>query len=317
MGQMPISLDSRQAAILLVLLKSKQPVTANELADKLELTTRKLRYSLPRVGLWLKEHGCSLSVRPHIGIVVEANRETRRSLLNEFQTMTPFVLLTPADRLHLLLFQLLCTDDYLNGQKQEKALMVSRATLSKTRQLAEMWLNDRGLHLERRPKLGIRAAGSEVDFRHALVSLLMQVLPHNDLHNLIWQRTKKPHQVTRPSAFYQHVSDEISTWPLETARNYTDVIEKRLSIRLPEVDRLPLMLYLGVTIQRLDQNHIVEIPEARENAASALLEFTIINDIALSLQQERGTHLTRSECAQFALEVRSVSSHPSGKLIED
>lgn len=310
---MPRILESRQAAILAALLKTNQAIPASSLAAELGLSLRKLRYALPRVRYWLEAHGGSLSVRPHIGLSADANAAARKTMLEELYTASPTVLLTTTDRLYLLLFQLLTVPGYLKGSDLEEMMMISRGTLSKERQRAETWLAERRLSLDRRPYLGICVSGDEGDFRRALAQLLMQMGLQASILTLCRQRGKGKHQAGQPPYVDHLVLETIAGWPLAAAWKYASLIQKGLALRFSANDHLDLALYLGITLQRCDQNHTASLSEDDLKTIIAFPEYKVMNSMALKLQQERGTHLPASELALLTLEVRNIKCHPSKK----
>jgi len=313
MDEMPPILESRQAAILAVLLQANQAVPTNSLAAELGLSPRKLRYALPRVRYWLEAHGGTLSVRPHIGLTADADAEARKTMLAEVHSAAPTVLLTAIDRLHVLLFQLLTVPGYLKGNELEEMMMVSRGTLSKERQRAEVWLAERYLSLERRPYLGICVSGDEIDYRSALAQLLMQMGLQAGILAICRQRSIRKRQAGQLPYVAHRALETLAGWPLAAAWKYANLIQKELALRLSENDHLRLALYLGITLQRCDQNHTASLSEGKLTLITTFPEYKAITSMALKLQQERGTQLPAVELALLTQEVRNILCQPSKK----
>ena len=306
MDGMPPILESRQAAILAILLQANQAVPTNSLAAKLGLSPRKLRYALPRVRYWLEAHGGSLSVRPHIGLSADADAEARKSMLAEVHSAAPTVLLTATDRLHLLLIRLLTIPGYLKGNDLEEIMMISRGTLTKERQRAESWLTERRLMLDRRPYLGICVTGNESDFRSALAQLLLEMGLQTRILGLCRQSNLKKRQ-TGQLAYVEHLAlKTLAGWPLAAAWKYASLIQKELAQRFSENDALHLALYLGITLQRCDQNHTASLLEDQIIQSTTFPEYQAVTSMAFKLQQERGTQLPTVELALLTQEVRNI-----------
>ncbi len=76
-----IGLDTNCQKLLVLLLQENQPLPANKLARKLQITPRMARYRLNKVEIWLHLNSLTLIKQPGVGYLIDARPETRRSLL--------------------------------------------------------------------------------------------------------------------------------------------------------------------------------------------------------------------------------------------
>jgi hypothetical protein len=71
-----ILLTTRQCAILAELLLADKAVAVAQIASRLEITPRRVRYDLTAIKIWLGARGVRLLKRPHYGILVGASADT-------------------------------------------------------------------------------------------------------------------------------------------------------------------------------------------------------------------------------------------------
>jgi len=174
----PLPLDTRQTRIARRLLETVGPASVDALANELNLTSRMIRYNLPSVDSVLAEHGLRLARQSGIGIWVEGSPAQRERLLDTLVRSTGPAVLDPSDRRGRILLALLVTSpDPLRSELLEDRLGVSRPTIRRDMREAEGWLEQHRLHLRRMPGRGIAVAGSEIDLRGGLLTLLLEIVP--------------------------------------------------------------------------------------------------------------------------------------------
>ena len=183
-------LNTRQAAILLSLLKAEEPSSARALGKKLGLPARVIRYNLPFICSWLEDRGITFTLKRRKGLQLDISETHRNQLIEEISQGIALDHYSAEDRLHLLLFELLAGSGWHAGADLHEALSISHSTLTRDLDRAEAWLENHRLSLSRRPRLGIKLEGDVVDQRHALLSLLFELdLEAEMLNYILWGST--------------------------------------------------------------------------------------------------------------------------------
>lgn len=166
------ALTTRQRDILRLLLDAGAPLPATDLAQKMHLTPRQVNYGLKGLKQWLAQRQISLKTTPGVGVALNCSPEQVESLLCDLQAGSNLqLILKPEQRQQLLALFLLDAGEPHILQQLEKALGVSRTTVSADLDAIEAWLERHGLNLERRPNYGIEISGDEQRQRQALAAL--------------------------------------------------------------------------------------------------------------------------------------------------
>ena len=172
-----IVLDTRCRDILMLLLESKTTLASGKIALQLNITPRMVRYSLPSVEKWLQGKDIRLIKKPGHGIFIDAPDQVKRDLIRELEYLTGYsLLLSPCERLHILIVCLMMNDQPLLAKQLESRLGVSRTTVLKDMDKAEKWLEEHHLSLVRRPHFGFQVVGGEDDWREAVVDFLLDTV---------------------------------------------------------------------------------------------------------------------------------------------
>lgn len=262
-----------------------------------------VRYNLAFVDLWLKTRGAGLKISPHEGISLPVEGAIREQLALELDAEPVAVVLSNEERLQLLSFELLVADDYQTMSEIEDALTVSVSTISRDLPRLEGWLARHHLYLQRKPRRGLLVVGRESDRRHALVALLLSVIPEMTLLDLcMWG--KKPKM--RPAASQPAqviISEKIIHWELVALWRLFLRLEEDLPFSLNDRDHLELILYLAFTLQRIRQGQLVELPDDQTLFLTQQAEYRIVETMAEQAAKLTGISMPRVELAQLILEL--------------
>lgn len=172
-----VPLDTRQARIAWRLLDNGEPVSIGEVAANLRLSSRVVRYNLPSVDQYLRGIGLRLISRRGVGIWVEGDEKARRAAMAGLESAPGPTVMEADDRKVLAIAELLeHAPDPIRLESLEASLGVSRPTVRRDLRLAETWLENHRLHLQRLPGVGIVLRGNELDVRKGLVALVLEAV---------------------------------------------------------------------------------------------------------------------------------------------
>ncbi len=143
-------------------------VTAKELAEKLGVSTKTVGIRIKELNERAAAFGFSVEAKPRYGYVLILDVNSCMEDFISQETQRNRIPAGSKERVNYLLAYLVNYNDYIRLDDLCEFLYISRATLTGPLKEAEEILNRYGIHLDRRPNYGIRAAGDEFDFRRCI-----------------------------------------------------------------------------------------------------------------------------------------------------
>jgi mannitol operon transcriptional antiterminator len=292
-------LTVRQVRILEQLLRSTGSVTLAILAAELGTSTKTIQRELPQVETWLAEQGIRLVVRPRVGLEVSAPPAARQHALAHLERLNPKGGLTPEERQHLLLQDLLHEPTGGKLAYFGKRYGVTEATISHDLDRIELWLRERGLQLVRRPGFGIEVQGSERAFRRAIVDFLRRNRTDEQVYELLRRLTQQPQGGPRDGFIEQLLRfvDEETVTRIEAAVRDLDA---GLEDPLAESAAMGLIVHLSLAVERLRSGEAIRFPaetlsqlrETPEWAKAQHLAKRVATELAIAIPDDEIGYIT-------------------------
>lgn len=259
------SLDSISREVLMLLLRSPVPLASGEIAERLEVSRRMIRYRLDGIRLWLGDRGEDLIVRPNYGIGLESTPEIRRALLGEIENLSGYhLVLSRSERVNTLIFYLLASDDPLSSSVLTEELGVSRTTLYKDLDLAEEWFFDQEVALVRTPRLGTSLDLTEFKRRVLLESYLLDMLGEMSLLNLCsGSRGAIKARLSSRVKLQKVLLEWFASLDLKWALDRIKRIEKALDFQFTDNAYGPLAFQLALQANRIRSGHRIVLASAQ------------------------------------------------------
>ena len=314
---MAASLDTRQAGILSVLLESKDNVAASQLAARLGISARSIRYNLRLLESWLALRGARLTSSPRLGTSLDAPDEVRASLLEEIKKGHAVPRFKLEDRPDALLFELLSSPTYLTASQLQQCISVSRGTLAQALSLARPWLLEHQLDLDRRPRLGTAVIGEEIRIRQALIALLLKLELGNEILDVcLWGTRRHTMGVATRPPIQQAIMSKVATWGLPDNWRYVGRLESDLGVTFADEDHLYLALCCALMVRRTQQGCRVRMPHPQDQShIQSQPEFRAVGNLATRLRSEIGLQLEQAEILYLTLELLTLPRE--GEVLDD
>ncbi len=246
-------LNSRSKALLVLLLRADGPMTSEDLAGRLNLTRRMVRYHLDAAERWLTARQAPLTRKPHYGFEIEATRQAKTALLRELKQVTSEdIVLCPGERIHLILLLLFTQEEPLLVKQLWTQFRVCRTTIFGDLDEAQEWLETHMLVLLRRANYGFQLTGQEDHIREAFTALLLEIVGRTQLPILCSSSALSfslP-PASLPADLYQAPIESINS-RLSYARTLVNSWESTLEAELTDDAYLSLVLYLAITMDRV------------------------------------------------------------------
>jgi transcriptional antiterminator/mannitol/fructose-specific phosphotransferase system IIA component (Ntr-type) len=300
--------------ILRLLLEAREPLSSAGLASKLGLSARQVRYSLDDVERWLGERGVRLVSKPGYGVCVDATDSRRRKLVASLRLQGPCpVYLTRDERLQLLVFSLLTTDQPLIAKQLEPQLGVTRTTILEDMDSVEAWLAGYGLSLIRRPNYGFKVTGVERDWREAVVGFLISAVGAMPLLRLCGGSTVALDACCDNAVCLSCVrSGFFRQLQLDRSARLIDVVEDRLHVHFTDLAYISIALHLSLVVIRARQGRTVEIESEMVGNLSEREIFRAAAIVVGQLAQEAALTIAHDEIAYVAMQMSGARVRHDG-----
>jgi mannitol operon transcriptional antiterminator len=313
-----IALDTRCRDILVLLLQSQTPLASEEIASQLGITPRMVRYRLRSIERWLQENSVCLTKTPGCGIFIAAPGRVRKDLIGELERLTGYpLLLSPNERLHMLVLSLLTSDQPLLVKQFERQLNVSRTTVLKDLGTVEEWLEKYDLHLTRRPNFGCKIVGKENDWREAIVDSLLENVGESRLlasYGGVKTVVRSPRR--GDIGFERAFRAFLESLEISYSRQLVASVESIMDIRLVDSAYVALMLYIAILIKRVQEKNRIEASPQHLQELKERREFLVAKTVAESIERRFSISLPEPEIACIAIQLLKVeTSKPITDLV--
>ncbi len=297
-----IALDACRRNVLVLLLQSQNPLTAAEIASRLDMTARMVRYRLRSIERWLQARNVQVIKKPGYGILIEAPDQVKKNLIRELEHLSGYpLLLSPVERLYILILSVLTSDQPLLVKQFQHRLCVSRTTVLKDMDKVEQWLDKRNLHLIRRPHFGFKVVGRETDWREATVGLLMESVGEKRLLPLCGGSITVSRALEAGDVGFGHaLSAFLEGLELGYARKLVASIEGIMNVQFTDSAYVALVSHLAILTRRVQEGNTTEISAQHLKSLSERREFAVAKTTAKRIERRFGVSLSESEIAYIA-----------------
>ncbi|GGA92101.1 BglG family transcription antiterminator [Ornithinibacillus halotolerans] len=169
-------LSNRMIHILKVLIATKVPITSDDLANRIQVTSRTIRNDIKELNEILLISGGVIKSTRGIGYELEIKDQKKFKLFLQEMTndshatnQTPN---TPEERVHHIVRKLLLENGYIKLDDLADDLYISKSTLQHDLIEVRRILNTFKLELESKPYHGVKVIGNEMNLRFCLSEYL-------------------------------------------------------------------------------------------------------------------------------------------------
>lgn len=189
---------------------------------------------------------------------------------------------TPEERVAYLLQDLLSRTDWITLEDLASLLFVSRSTISSDLRRVEQTLDEFHLHIEKRPRHGIRVAGSEMDRRLCLANIAVEArLADDELGD----------------ADYHAMLDAVE-------HQVTEVLDRE-QYKINPVSHQNLVVHIAIAITRIRKNCYVPMDAANLEHVRDTAEYAVADAVARAIESAFAVDLPEEEVAYIAIHLAS------------
>lgn len=163
---------NRQENLIQILLKAEKPLTTQELAEQLNVSSRTIRSDLEKIESEILVHSMKLEKKPRVGIWIEGTQDEKDALFLDVKGEHDLVESYSKEyRRGCILVQILLSKNKIYPYKLQNNLYVSKSTIEKDLQEISKWLEKYDLSLMKKPSIGFYVSGDEENIRNAVAAL--------------------------------------------------------------------------------------------------------------------------------------------------
>ncbi|HFK1527055.1 BglG family transcription antiterminator [Bacillus thuringiensis] len=279
-------MNKRQQEILQVLLsESNEYLLVQELADRIGCSEKTIRNDFKVIEEYLEKYSDALLIRkPGLGVCLEIKDYDRASLFNKLYAVKQNVSYAPdEERVLQIAYSLLMNVKPVTVQELAEHYFVNRAAVKKDLDRIEKWLEELGLELILKQRVGLTVEGDERNKRKALAKL--SDLIHNQ--ELMNQFIKKQ--------FLYH--------EIEFVMTELKALQKRYAIFFTDDTLENLLLHTLIMVRRMKLKQPISMSTDDLNIVRETKEYGWTLDFLTRLEFVFTVHFTEEEIAYLAIHI--------------
>lgn len=300
-----IVLSQRQKNIIYMIpTEDEIPITVNEIADKLSLSSRTVQRDLAGIERFLDDNYFSLSKRPGIGIIFEENKETVNFLYELLDMVDSSKQYGRKERMIFTLSRLLTTNQAIKYQTFKTYLNISEKTLVEDFNQIQDWLNDYKLKLVKKRGKGVTIEGNEKDLRKAQSNLIYQSLSDEKRFEILRDITDE----TKLDLIQDNnILNMIDIQIIEKTRRAINTAFSNLNITIPDNSYIGLVVHISLAIERLKLNEHIDYDEMfmEDNVDSQ--EYIFSKKIVDEIEKEFNMKFPKAEISYIAMHIKGAN----------
>jgi mannitol operon transcriptional antiterminator len=311
-----MNISSRQRHILEILLKEREGITIQEIAEKVQVSSRTVHRELKELENLIKKHELKLKKKTGAGIFIQGNQKKLEELKQALLEMTP-IEYTADERKTFILCTLLEATEPVKIIALAHDLKVTPATISHDLDQLSDWVRQFNLQLIRRRGYGVEITGTEASKRKAISALISEHLNESELIGLLKENIQNKPFKTADTAS-ERLLNLIPKEKLIAVENALRDLNKLLPYPLADSAIIGLVIHLSLVIERIAKGEKIEIdPEYLKELADTP-EFQAAKQIVKRLESHFDLPFPEDEIGYVTMHLRGAKLRSSQhELVED
>lgn len=279
-------MNKRQQEILQFLLsESNEYLLVQELADRIGCSEKTIRNDFKVIEEYVEKHSDALLIRrPGLGVCLEITDYDKSSLFNELYAVKQDIgYASDEERVLQIAYSLLMNVKSVTVQELAEQYFVNRATIKKDLDRIETWLEELGLDLVVKQRIGLTVESDERSKRKALAKL-SDLIHNRELMNEFIKKQFLYHEI-------EFVMTELKALQKRYATFFTD-------------DTLEnLLLHTLIMVRRMKLKQPISISKDDLNIVRETKEYGWTLDFLTRLEFVFTVHFTEEEIAYLAIHI--------------
>lgn len=310
-----MKISSRTKKIIKILCNNDDYIVTDQIAEKLNVSSRTILRELKKAEKWLKKNNIILEKKKGTGIRLNCSRDEKRRIkeILEFENVDKHY--SPAERKMIILAELLKDQRPNKLYAFTRVCNVSEATISNDLDQIEDWLKDYQLKLIRKPGLGVYIRGRERDIRKASINLLYQNFDLEEILLLLQDKYSEKEQSLRKTLSKNRLLNLIGLDTINLLDNYIKKLEAKMNYRLADDSYAALMVHLAIALKRIKDGDQITIDQKLLEKIRTNDEFLIARNLVTSIADAFNVEIPEAEVAYVTMHL--MGSKGRGGIYND
>jgi transcriptional antiterminator len=293
---------NRKSQIINILLNSKEPVTADYIAEEIGVSNKTIRNDLKEIDEQIKDMDISIIRKPGIGISLVGSESVKIQLLNQLDGETyviePY---SPEDRVNYILKRLFMSNTSTTIKELADELYVSRVTVHKDLEEVEDWLGQYNLKLIKKTNYGIEVYGKEDDQRSAVASLIVVDRESDELKEMLYNDCCA--SCGRIDYKTEAKLKELINIDYKQLQRIVTKAESKLKFRFSDEAYISLVIHIAISIKRLKSKKNICLSKEVLKSLKEKDEYKIAEEMASDIEEAFKVKLPESEIGYILLHI--------------
>ncbi|MHA4266262.1 BglG family transcription antiterminator [Bacillus cereus] len=279
-------MNKRQQEILQFLLsESNEYLLVQELADRIGCSEKTIRNDFKVIEEYVEKHSDALLIRrPGLGVCLEITDYDKSSLFNKLYAVKQDIgYASDEERLLQIAYSLLMNVKPVTVQELAEQYFVNRATIKKDLDRIETWLEELGLDLVVKQRIGLTVESDERSKRKALAKL-SDLIHNRELMNEFIKKQFLYHEI-------EFVMTELKA------------LQKRYAIFFTDDTLENLLLHTLIMVRRMKLKQPISMSKGDLNIVRETKEYGWTLDFLTRLEFVFTVHFTEEEIAYLAIHI--------------
>lgn len=279
-------LNSRCSNMLDLIISNDKPIIVNDIADKLNISSRTVRYDLDRIGDYLKEINLpNLERKPNLGVSLKLNEIQKEKLFKLLGKINNYdYVLSKRERVIYAIRELLVKSDFTTINSLSDRMMVSRSTVINDLSDIKKWIFENNLQFESLKGHGIKVFGNEVELRKATAKLIIQGIGTLNLLNVNMMK------------LFKDVD-------MDFIRNSIKLAEEQMEGTFSDDAFNNLVIHIAIAIKRIQLSKDIIMNKEELKDLRKTEEFVISSGIAKMLEERFLISVPEDEIGYMAIHL--------------
>ncbi|WP_440897597.1 BglG family transcription antiterminator [Amphibacillus sp. Q70] len=280
-------MNARQEHLLKLLIGEQEPITGEQLARSIQVTSRTIRNDIKEIEQLFEDENAGATIHSIRGQGYQIDISDNDKFKYFIQTMVEEDGSTPVeaeDRVHYLVRKFLLNSDYLKIEDLADEIFVSRSTLRNDLKDVKVVLNKYQLELAKRPNYGLKISGKEKRIRYAISELLFRkmALTLDESHQQEWL---------------------LPVEQMEMIRNIVLKQLKAVQLNLSDIALNNLVVHIAIACRRIKAEQYVELVSQDEIDIRMKKEYAVAQAIIRKIEQTLNITFPTVEISYVAMHL--------------
>lgn len=302
------TITGRCIKILQLLLMEERPITAKQLAEKMHISERTVRYDGVVLGNWLAENGFTLQKKPKVGYFLENKAAIRQLLQTHYREgKDNGYYYTSEERVFKIIGLVLSGESPILIQDIMDHLYVSKTTVLKDLATVRRWFSKRSIELRDKPNQGIRLQVDEQTWRRLVADWIEENVQEEGLsQSLLNMIVTGDCDETRAHEMLKYLDKILTIANFKMIRDGISEVCGQLEVQLSDTAFINLLIHIAIAMNRLVRNHPISMPPEKLRALAGKPEFDVVSSVFVPLMLKQAITLPQSEIGFITLHLLSA-----------